>query len=314
MRPSAHLAMATAALLVLLAACAGAASPAPSGGPSGSPSPAPSGGAPLTAAELKIRIWDRFGVLWYCDPDFYPIQRGEEIDHARERWAEVTADPAVLTALEAHLGITLGTGDPSDADRLAIYRAWKQLNATALDPIGNGRYRFDFLAEPVAGAAEGTRTTGTITETGQITVDQQGPAPEPICPICLAAGTMIDTPDGPRPVEAFRIGDAAWTMDLAGHRVAGTVVAIGSTPVPAGHEVVRLVLSDGRSVTASPGHPLADGRRLGELRVGDQVDGATVTGVDRQPYAGAETFDLLVSGPTGAYWTSGIPLRSTLRP
>jgi uncharacterized membrane protein YgcG len=42
---------------------------------------------------------------------------------------------------------------------------------------------------------------------------------------CLAAGTMISTPDGPVAVEKLRVGDAVWSIDAAGiHRakVAGT--------------------------------------------------------------------------------------------
>ena len=67
-------------------------------------------------------------------------------------------------------------------------------------PIGEDAYRFDYLAQPVGGAAEGTRTAGTIRSSGEITIEQQAPAGEPICPICLARGTLIDTPgrSGPR--------------------------------------------------------------------------------------------------------------------
>jgi hypothetical protein len=66
-------------------------------------------------------------------------------------------------------------------------------------------------------------------------------------------------------------------------------------------------------VTASQGHPLADGRRLGELRVGDLVDSSRVVEADQIPYSGVETFDLVASGPTGAYLAGGIPLGSTIR-
>jgi hypothetical protein len=95
--------------------------------------------------------------------------------------------------------------------------------------------------------------------------------------------------------------------------VIGTVIALGSTAVPPDHRVVRLVLVDGRAVTASPGHPLADGRSLGELKAGDVVDGSRVVDAELIPYAGASTFDLVASGETGAYFAGGIPLGSTLR-
>jgi hypothetical protein len=76
--------------------------------------------------------------------------------------------------------------------------------------------------------------------------------------------------------------------------------------------MVKLTLADGRSLFASPGHPALDGRRLAVLRPGDLLDGIAVIAVDRVLYAGSETFDLLASGPVGAYSIDGIWLRSTL--
>jgi hypothetical protein len=73
-----------------------------------------------------------------------------------------------------------------------------------------------------------------------------------------------------------------------------------------------LVLDDGRTVRASPDHRLADGRPLGTIRAGDQVDRATVVQAALEPYDGGQTFDLLPSGPSSAYWADGILLRSTL--
>ena len=90
------------------------------------------------------------------------------------------------------------------------------------------------------------------------------------------------------------------------------MVRVGQTPVPATHRVVRLVLDDGRVVRASPGHPLADGRLLGDVRAGDRVDGATVVSATLERYDGGSTFDLLTASTTGNYIADGIPLGSTL--
>jgi hypothetical protein len=296
---------------LVFAACAGGASPSTTPGPSATPSSTP--GPALTPAELKLALIDRLGPLWYCDPDFYPIQRQDEIEAVRERWPEVLADREAFEAITTRLGLDPG-GDLDDNARLDVYRTWKVLNAIALDPIGDDAWRFDYLAQPRAGAAEGTRTAGTISATGQVSVEQQAAAGEPMCPICLARGTLIDAPDGPHAVEGLRIGDLVWTLDEAGHQVRGTVIAVGSAAAPAGHRVVRLVLADGRSVTASPGHPLADGRRLADVRAGDAVDGSVVTSADLVEYDGARTYDIVVSGPTGVYFVDGIPMGSTLRP
>ncbi len=113
-------------------------------------------------------------------------------------------------------------------------------------------------------------------------------------------------------MERLRIGDTVWTLDRGGRRVPGTVIALGSTPAPADHHVIRVTLADGRSVTASPGHPLADGRTLAELRPGMSLTAAAWCGLETLAYDAPETFDLVVSGETGIYLAGGIPLGSTL--
>jgi hypothetical protein len=294
-------------VIVGAAACSGGASARPV------PTPGPTPGPVPTLPQLKLTLIGAYGRLWYCDPDFYPIARQDEIDAARERWVEVVADAEAFAALTSRLGMDPG-GAFTNEQKLEVYRAWKVLNAIALDPIGNDTYRFDYLAQPFGNAAEGTRTAGAIDTAGTITVEQQVPAGEPMCPICLAAGTGIDTPAGRVAVELLRIGDPVWTLDGRGDRVPGTVIAVGSTVAPAAHQVVRLVLADGRTATASPGHPLADGQQLGGLAVGDDVDGAAVVIVELIAYDGEATYDIDVSGPTGIYFIDGIPLGSTLRP
>ena len=305
--PSVRRLVALVGLVAVVAGCGGSSSPA------SSPSPTPTPGPALTLPQLKLALVEGFGPLWYCDPDFYPVQREDEMASALERWAEVVADGESFEAITTTFDLD-PSGEFTNEQKLDVYRAWKVLNAIALDPIGNDTYRFDYLAQPAGGAAEGTRTAGTITAGGEVTIEQQASAGEPICPICLARGTLVDAPGGPLPVEGLRIGDPVWTLDARGARVLGTVVAVDSSLAPAGHRVVRLVLADGREVTASPGHPLADGRSLGELRAGDTVDGSIVLAAELVAYSGARTYDLAASGPSGIYFVDGIPLGSTLRP
>jgi hypothetical protein len=92
----------------------------------------------------------------------------------------------------------------------------------------------------------------------------------------------------------------------------GVVTALGSATAPRDHQVVLLELAEGRWVTASRGHPLADGRPIGALHVGDQIDGSRVIAAARITYGGGRTYDLAVSGQTGLYLAGGIPLMSTL--
>jgi hypothetical protein len=298
------------ALLLVLAAFLVAACGAPTMTPV--PTPAPTPGPVLDSATLRYRLIDAFGRPWYCDPDEFPVGR-DEMASMRDRWPEVEADTVAFDAIRRRLDLMVVDGEPSDDQRLQVYREWKVLNAVSLDPIGNGRYRFDLPALPEGGAIEGRRTSGTIDEHGVISVEQEAAVGEPICPICLDGSVRIATPDGPRLVSDLRPGDRVWTTDMGGRRVAGTVLAIGSVAAPPGHRLVDLVLADGRSLRVSPGHPLADGRPIGDLAPGDLVDGSVVVSAGLVP-AGPRTWDVLPSGPTGAYWADGILLRSTLRP
>lgn len=276
------------AAAILLASCGGIAT--------ASPTPPP----PLPAAELKYRVMDAAGRIWFCDPDFYPIGRADERDLAHQKIASIQSDAETYAAITARVG----------ADELAVYREWKALNALQLQPV-NDVFGFAYLARKTETAGE--RVDGRVLRSGQVTVLFRTASGPLNCPICLARGTRIATPLGDEAVEDLRVGDIVWTSGESGIRVAAPLVAIGSTPVPATHEVVRVALDDGRSVLASPGHPTADGRRIGDLAAGDVLDGARVASAIRGTYDGGFTFDVLPAGATGAYWANGILLGSTLR-
>jgi Hint domain len=303
--------LAVVALLTLFAIVAVIASACGAGVGVSPPGQSSTPGPVLDGAQLKYALIERLGPRWFCDPDEYPVARGDEAQLAIQRFKDVKADDGVYAAITDRLG--LPAGEPSAAQKLLIYRAWKQLNAINLEPVGNERFRFDYLALPAAGRNEGTRTTGIIDDRGAITIEQQVPAGQPPCPICLARATRIATPSGDVAVEDIRVGMEVWSVDSAGRRIIATVIRAGSIAVPPTHRVVSLALADGRTLHASPGHPLADGRQLGDLKPGDVVDGTSVVAADLVAYGGGSTFDLLPSGPTGVYFADGILLGSTLR-
>lgn len=288
----------------------GAPSPTPSVTVAPTPSPTLTPAVPgaLTLAELKYKLVDRFGRLWYCDPDFYPVARSDQDTLAESRFPEVQADAATFSAIVAHLGYT-PSASYTHAQKVAIYADWKMLGALHLDPAGTA---YHFTARFTPDQKTGLFVDGTVDQRGQIAVASQTASGPPPCPICLARGTRIATPNGPVAVEDLREGMTVWTMDARGARAAGVVTLIGSMTAPADHTVVDLVLSDGRELHASPGHPLADGRLLGAIGAGEIVDGAVVVSADRVAYGAGTTFDLLPSGSTGTYWADGIPLASTL--
>lgn len=289
---------------VLVLACGGGLSQ-----PSASPVP----GTPLSEAERKYRIIDEVGRPSYCDPDFYPVARADEGDLALSRFAEIEADAATLQAIVAHERLLVTLQFPtvfSKEQKLRIYQQWKILNALRLGPDGS----FSLRVIPAGQDAKSVvALEGRVDTYGRLTIASRTrsiPAP---CPICLAQGTSIDTPLGPRPIESLGRGDPVWTLDADGQRAPATVLETGSTPAPLGHLMVLLTLRDGRTVRVSPGHPTVDGRTVGSLTIDEVYDGAIVVGATRVAYGLQRTYDLLPSGPSGAYWANGIALGSTLR-
>jgi hypothetical protein len=267
--------------------------------------------SPLPIIELRYRVFDQVGRPWYCDPDFYPIARANEADLARQRLPEMQQDQATYSAILAHNGLAAGVAF-TDQELLTIYHDWKDLQRLDLQPVTPaGTYSFSELVRPATGK-QSDKVDGRIDSGGAITVVSRAPGGFLNCPICLGSTTRIATPSGSRLVTDLRVGDVVWTLGANGERTAAPIVEAGSLQAPPGHEVLRVALADGRSVAASPGHPTADGRRIGALVVGDALDGSPIVSIDRLPYAG-RTYDLLPAGPTGAYWADGILLGSTLR-
>ncbi len=280
--------------------------------PGASPTPVPATPIPtlpsaaLSPTELKYKILDQFPDFFFCDPDLFPIARGE-VPLALEHFAQLQANQEEFQAILSHNGLS-GTATFTDEQKLLIYREHKKLNAIHFELTG-GQYQFQIQTRK--DSQHGSLITGTIDGSGSIKIQNQQSS-IPTCPICLAAGTRIDTPRGAVAVENLRAGDPVWTANEAGQRVAATILQTARVPVPASHPVLHVTLSDGRELWASPNHPTADGRLLSDLEVNDLLDGARVVSVERLSYGGVATYDILPSGETGFYWANGILMGSTL--
>ena len=282
----------------------------------GTPSPFPTFAPPtavpalasgLSPTELKYRLLAEYPNFFFCDPDSYPIARDINADVVNQRFPEIQANAEEFKAILAHNGLA-GVTAFTDEQKLLIYQEYKKLNAIDLSLAGD-HYQFQLRISDNSG--QGYFIKGTIDGQGVIEVSAKT-LTRTSCPICLAAHTLIDTPRGPVAVENLRLGDSVWTVDAAGRRIAVPILKLGSVPAPLGHEMVHVVLDDARELWASPGHPTADGRRMGILKVGDLLDGGRIILLERVPYDQPRTYDLLPSGATGFYWADGILMGSTL--
>jgi hypothetical protein len=297
------------ATLLLLAACGTLSSCRPG---AGLPQGIPSSITPLSQAELKYRLIDHLGTPLFCDPDLYPVARFDQRGQALQHFPEIQRDQATYAAiLQRH---RLTGHSLTEQDKITVYQDWKLLNAIPLAADGVA-YRFQgvFANGAASGnAVQALAVSGTIDPAGRIQVATSTPSSKPACPICLPAGALIDTPNGRVRAADVVPGLVVWTSDGSGARLAVPVLRAASVPVPPGHKLVSLLLEDGRRVQASPGHPAADGRHLGDLKPGDRLDGSRVIDAARVVYEGRRTFDLLPAGPTGTYWVDGVALGSTL--
>ncbi len=263
-------------------------------------------GLALSATRLKYSL-EQGRTLFYCDPDYYPIARGDELARALEVFPTIAADTEKYDAILEHLGLAPGA-QPGDSTKLRIYRESKRLASITLTPAGND-FSFQLREQDSKGAV--IAVSGTVTASGQILSQTRTPSYGG-CPICLSGETLIATPRGEVLVRALRVGDTVWTAGTFGLRAAEPLVRVGHVPAPPGHQFVQLVLADGRRLLASPGHPTAGGRPVGALAPGDTLAGTRVLSATRVTTRDSATYDILPRGASGVYWANGIPLGSTL--
>ncbi len=298
-------------VLLIVTALLGAGCLIPSGGPPPTPTviptttPAP--GLNYTIPQLKYLLLDHYGEdrFFYCDPDYYPVGRGDEAERAVTIFPVIQNETEVFSAIIARKGLQ---PPYSNETKLVIYREYKKLRAIPLTSATGDTYSFSLQ---IGTQGQGKRVSGIIRNDGVILQEQSEQAVL-TCPICLTGDTLIDTPAGQVPVKDIRTGMLVWTPDPDGARKAAVVLKAMKKPALPPHQLVHLVLSDGRELYASPGHPTMDGRTLGTLATGDRLDGASVIRADLGPTWDGNTYDILPAGETGGYWANSILLKSTL--
>jgi Hint domain len=276
------------------------------------PTPQPATAIPslssgLSPSELKYRLLAQFPNLFFCDPDYYPVARADEGDLALQHFPELQSNTEEFRAILNHNGLS-GIASFTDAQKLLVYREHKKLAAIQFVQRGD---EYQFQLKIADNNRQGFIIKGLIDGQGTVSVQERQPS-FATCPICLAAHSQIDTPNGPKAVEDLRVGDPVWTADKNGKRILGTILRVVRVLVPSDHQMDHILLEDGRELWASPGHPTTDGRTLADLKPGDLLGGARIVLVELVPYDQPATFDLLPSGATGFYWADGILIGSTL--
>jgi hypothetical protein len=134
-------------------------------------------------------------------------------------------------------------------------------------------------------------------------------------PICFPAGTAIATPDGERAIETLTLGSQvlSWSAER-GATVAARVLAVKQRRA---HELIELILADGRMLRVSANHPLFVPERddwvaAGALRPGDRLgvlDRGHLASVPIEQIAtivgDMDVFDLTIE-TTHAYFAGGV--------
>jgi hypothetical protein len=129
----------------------------------------PSGVSPI---ELKYKLLSKFPDLFFCDPDYYPVTRGDEAALAQQRFPEMQEDAAGFQLILNHLGMK-GPGAFSDEQKLLIYREHKKLDSIQFELAGN---TYQFQLQTADKNKQGYIIQGEIDGNGVITVEQREPS------------------------------------------------------------------------------------------------------------------------------------------
>lgn len=141
----------------------------------------------------------------------------------------------------------------------------------------------------------------------------KGEAPIGGCPVCLSGNTFINTPSGNINIKELKEGMLVWTSDRLGNRKSVAISKVGKTKIHSAHELIHIVLDNGKELFVSQGHPTSDGRIFRDIKLGEIIDNSHIKIMELIQYDQEYTYDILPEGETGFYWANGILIGSTLK-
>jgi len=124
----------------------------------------------VVAPKLRYRLIDRFGPVYFCDPECIgPCLLDLEKKHAEEAFPRIRKDTETLQAITERLKLE-NIGDFSEDQKLSIYREYKNLVCgMSLEAEGkNHRFKIE--------SGDGFRVAGLIDPQGEITVLERAPS------------------------------------------------------------------------------------------------------------------------------------------
>jgi len=149
--------------------------------PAASPVPAtliPTLPAGLSPSVLKFHVLAAYPDFFYCDPDLYPVARGDEAAQAEQQFPALQANVEEFQAILQNNNLAGQTAFNTD-QKLLVYRAHKKLAALRFT-LTSGQYQFQLQTKDAAG--KGLLITGLIDGQGAISAQQSQPAVV-TCPI-----------------------------------------------------------------------------------------------------------------------------------
>ena len=136
--------------------------------------PAPASGPPKSVPALKLVVLDAVGGhLAYCDPDLYPVARGDPLDSAKARLPTIEKDRTVFDAILQHEGLTAGQ-QFTDQQLLTINDLYKQMQVMDLTPADGG-FAFDVLVATGSSINDNQRVSGTVSRSGSVSIEDRMP-------------------------------------------------------------------------------------------------------------------------------------------